>query len=105
MGAFAAGIPFGLLSCPSCTPMLLPVILGAVATGDPLYGGAILATFGLGRGLPLVAIGTSAGAARTARSLRPYVPVVEKTVGILLALGAAYFLWAFAITIGDRGLL
>lgn len=105
VGAFGAGIPFGLLACPSCTPVLLPVILGAVATGDPIYGGAILATFGLGRGLPLVAIGTSAGAARTARSLRPYVPVVERTVGVLAAMGAAYFLWAFALTIADRGLI
>lgn len=104
-GAFGAGIPFGLLACPSCTPMLLPVILGAVATSDPLYGAAILATFGLGRGLPLVAVGTSAGAARTARSIRRYVPVVERTVGVLLVIGSLYFLWAFAITIADRGLL
>ncbi|MBW3665755.1 MAG: cation transporter [Actinobacteria bacterium] len=104
-GAFAAGVPFGLLACPSCTPLLLPVILGAVATGSPLYGATILAAFGLGRGLPLVAIGTSAGATRTARSLRRYVPVVEKTVGVLLSAGALYFLWAFAITVADRGLL
>ena len=59
--AFAAGVPFGLLACPSCTPMLLPVILGAVATGDPVYGAAVLATFGLGRGLPLVVVGASTG--------------------------------------------
>jgi cytochrome c-type biogenesis protein len=103
--AFAAGIPFGLLACPSCTPMLLPVILGAVATGDPLYGAAILGTFGLGRGLPLVAVGASAGAARTARSLRRYVPVVERTVGVLLAAGSLYFLWAFGLTVADRGLV
>lgn len=103
-GAFLAGIPFGLLACPSCTPLLLPVILGAVAAGSPWYGAAILATFGLGRGLPLVAVGASAGAARTARSFRRYVPAIEKTVGGLLALGALYFLWAFAITVADRGL-
>lgn len=103
-GAFPAGVPFGLLACPSCTPMLLPVILGAVATGDPVYGAAVLGTFGLGRGLPLVAVGASAGAARAARSLRRYVPVVERTVGFLLAAGALYFLWAFGLTVADRGL-
>jgi cytochrome c-type biogenesis protein len=104
-GAFAAGIPFGLLACPSCTPMLLPVILGAVATGSPLYGAVILAVFGLGRGLALVAVGASTGAPRTARSLRRYLPVIEKTVGVLPAAGALYFLWAFAITVAGRGLM
>jgi cytochrome c biogenesis protein CcdA len=64
-----------------------------------------LAAFGVGRGLPLVAVGASAGAARTAGSWRRYVPVVEKTVGVLLAAGAVYFLWGFAITVADRGLL
>ena len=104
-GAFLAGIPFGLLACPSCTPMLLPVILGAAATGDPVLGAAMLATFGLGRGLPLVAVGASAGLARRARSLRQYVPTIERVVGILLALGSLYYLWAFALTVIDRGLV
>lgn len=46
-----------------------------------------------------------AGAARTARSLRRYVPVIERTVGWLLLAGAAYFLWLFAVTVAARGLV
>lgn len=62
--AFAAGVPFGLLACPSCTPLLPAVLLGAVTTGDPLHGAAILAGPGPGpgRGLPPVTAGPSAGA-------------------------------------------
>lgn len=92
VGAFLAGVPFGLLACPTCTPLLLPVLFGAVATGDPIYGAGLVAAFGVGRGLPLVAVGVVAGAAHTARSLSRWVAPVEKIVGVLLLLGAAYFL-------------
>lgn len=92
LGAFLAGVPFGLLACPTCTPLLLPVLFGAVATGDPVYGAGLVAAFGVGRGLPLVAVGVVAGAAHTARGLSRWVAPVEKVVGVLLLLGAAYFL-------------
>lgn len=92
VGAFLAGVPFGLLACPTCTPLLLPVLFGAVATGDPVYGAGLVGAFGVGRGLPLVAVGVVAGAARTARGLSRWVAPVEKVVGVLLLLGAAYFL-------------
>jgi cytochrome c-type biogenesis protein len=91
-GAFLAGVPFGLLACPSCTPLLLPVLFGAVATGHAGYGAALVAAFGLGRGLPLVAAGTLVGGVHTAGALSRWVPKVEKAVGVLLLLGAAYFL-------------
>lgn len=98
-GAFLAGVPFGLLACPSCTPLLLPVLFGAVATGNPLYGAGLVAAFGLGRGLPLVALGTLAGAAHTARALSRWVPRIERAVGALLLLGAAYFLVLFVLAL------
>ena len=31
--------------------------------------------------------------------------MIERTVGALLVAGALYFLWAFALTVADRGLL
>lgn len=98
-GAFLAGVPFGLLACPSCTPLLLPVLFGAVATGNPLYGAGLVAVFGLGRGLPLVAFGTATGAAHAARPLSRWVPRIEKAVGVLLLLGAAYFLVLFVLAL------
>lgn len=108
-GAFLVGVPFGLLACPSCTPLLLPVLFGAVATGNPLYGAGLVAAFGLGRGLPLVALGTLAGAARAAQALTRWVPRIEKAVGVLLLLAAVYFLvlfvWALTTPYEPQGFL
>lgn len=108
-GAFLAGVPFGLLACPSCTPLLLPVLFGAVATGHAGYGAALVAAFGLGRGLPLVAAGTLVGGAHTLEGLSRWVPRVEKAVGVLLLFGAAYFLvllvWALVSPYEPQGFL
>lgn len=94
-GAFALGVPFGLMACPSCTPLLLPVALGAAATGDPLYGAALMGAFAVGRGLPLVALGAFTGVFQGGRRVARWVPHIEKGVGVLLLFGAGWFLYAF----------
>ncbi len=90
-GAYLMGLPFGLIACPGCTPLLLPVALGAAATGNAVYGAALMGAFALGRGIPLVALGTSTAFLQRAREFARYVPWVEKTVGLLLLAGAAFF--------------
>lgn len=104
-GAYLLGVPFGLIACPACTPLLLPVALGAAATGQVWYGAALMGAFALGRGLPLVALGTSAGAFRTLKGATSYVPWIEKAVGVLLLAGALYFLREFFRVSGAFGLL
>ncbi len=103
-GAYLAGIPFGLLACPGCTPLLLPVALGAVATGSPLAGAALMGAFAVGRGIPLVAAGASTGALVAARSVQRHLPLMERTVATLLLLGAIFFAAQFVLTVGTRGL-
>lgn len=93
--AYLLGMPFGLIACPACTPLLLPVALGATATGQAWYGATLMGAFALGRGLPLAALGTSAGAFRALRGLTPYVPWIEKAVGLLLLAGALWFFKEF----------
>ena len=61
-GASLRGLPFGLIACPACTPLLLPVARGAAAAGNALYGAALMGAFSLGRGIPLVVLGTSTSA-------------------------------------------
>lgn len=104
-GAFLIGLPFGLMSCPSCTPLLLPVALGAAATGEPLYGAALMGAFGLGRGVPLAVLGTFTGAFRSGRAATRWVPWLEKAVGVLLLLGAAWFVWQFFLAGGPSEIL
>ena len=45
--AYALGIPFGLSACPACTPMILPILGAAAATGEPWLGAVLLFVFGL----------------------------------------------------------
>lgn len=104
-GAFALGVPFGLMACPSCTPLLLPVALGAAATGQPWYGAALMGAFALGRGIPLVLLGTFTGAFKAGSAASRWVPRLEQAVGVLLLAGAAWFLREFFRAGGFSGLL
>lgn len=90
-GAFALGVPFGLMACPGCTPLLLPVALGAAASGSAVYGAALMGAFALGRGLPVGLLGVSTGAFRRALGVRRLVPWVERVTGVLLLAAAAWF--------------
>lgn len=88
--AFALGCALALAACPACTPVLLAVVLGAIAIGHPLGGAVLLATFGLGRTLPIFALAASASLFAKFRLLRPLVGAFERFGGVLLVLSALY---------------
>lgn len=94
-GAFLLGMPFGLMACPGCTPLLLPVALGAAATGNVIYGAAVMGAFALGRGIPLALLGTFTGAFERGLGATRLVVWVERAVGLLLLLGATWFFVMF----------
>jgi len=94
-GALLVSAPFGLIDCPACTPLLLPVALGAAATGNPLYGAAVMGAYGLGRGVLLMGVGASAGAITRTRSLSRYLPMIEAAGGLVLILAGLYFFKEF----------
>lgn len=93
VGAYLLGIPFGLSTCPACTPMVLPILGAAAVTGNPLLGAALLFVFGLARGVPLILAGTAVGGLTQVRRLSSWVPKFERAGGMLLLLAAAYFLY------------
>lgn len=97
-GAYALGIPFGLTACPACTPMVLPMLGAAAATGSWWFGAALMFVFGLARGVPLLLVGSGAGVMGRFRSLSRWVPQLETAGGVLLLAGAAYFAGAAAWT-------
>lgn len=99
-GAYALGLPFGLSTCPACTPMILPVLGAAAAIGERLLGAALMFTFGLARGLPLVLAGAATGAVAHLRALTPWVPRIERIGGVLLLIAAAFFLYQAAAYAG-----
>ena len=92
------------MTCPACTPLILPLALGAAATGQPLYGAALMGAFAIGRGIPLTVLGTYTAAFQKMGGVRSYVPWVERVVGILLLVGAAWFFREFLRVGGIFGL-
>lgn len=98
--AFALGLPFGLSTCPACTPLLLPVLMVAAGSGDPLLGGVLLFVFGLARGIPIIAVGSTAGAIKQTHRFGSWVNRIEFTSGVLLLLAAPYFAYQAAAYAG-----
>ena len=98
--AYALGVPFGLTTCPACTPMVLPVLGAAAATGSPWLGGLLLFVFGIARGLPLLLIGVAAQAAKRVPRFTLWVPMIERAGGVLLLIAALYFLFQSAVYSG-----
>lgn len=90
MGAFAPGATFGSTICPSCTPLLLQVVVGAASSGHPWSGAMLLGAFTLGRFVPI-----GWGAAFLGSSLQPATrsdrALIQRVVRICLLLGAVWF--------------
>ncbi len=97
LGAYLLGIPFGLAVCPACTPLVLPVIAGISATGVPLLAGALLFTFGLGRGVPLVIVGSTAGLIKGLSNAPKWILRMERLGGALLIVAGLYYLYQSAV--------
>lgn len=98
--AYALGVPFGLSVCPACTPMMLPILAAAAATGTPWLGGVLLFVFGLARGVPLLVVGTMAGAVTRINRVAFWVPAIERVSGLLLLSAALYFAYQSAVYAG-----
>lgn len=96
-GAYALGAVFGLSTCPACTPLILPVLGAAAATGEAWLGAALLFGFGIARGIPVLIAGTAAGALKGFNRLSSWVPAIERTGGVLLLLAGLYFFYQSAV--------
>jgi len=100
VGSYLLGLPFGLSTCPACTPLLLPVVVAAASTADPALGAALMFTFGLARGIPIVAAGTAAGTVAHLRHTRGFIRWAERAGGVFMLAAALYFLYQAAIFAG-----
>lgn len=100
LGSYLLGLPFGLSTCPACTPLLLPVVAAAATTADPLMGGILMATFGIARGVPIVLAGTVAGSLSHLRRTHGFIRWAERTGGAMLLGAAAYFAYQAAVYAG-----
>lgn len=92
-GTAGSAIALGGLSAiivgPCVTPPLIGALLYIAETGDPVTGGVALFALGLGMGIPLVAVGASAG--RLLPHAGPWMKAIRAVFGVLL-LGLAIWL-------------
>ena len=91
-GAFALGVPFGLVTCPTCIPLLVPMAIGAARSGSAWYGALLFLAFAIGRGVPLLVLGGATGLFKLFKPLALRMPLVERASAWLLVAAAAYFI-------------
>jgi cytochrome c-type biogenesis protein len=100
LGSYLLGLPFGLSTCPACTPLMLPIVLAAASTADPVLGGVLMFTFGLARGVPIIVAGAVTGKLSRMRQTNAFVRGVERIGGGLLLVAALFFLYQAAVYAG-----
>lgn len=100
LGSYALGLPFGLSTCPACTPLVLPVVVAAASTASPLTGAVLLFAFGVARGIPITLAGTATAAFARVRRTRRFLMLIERIGGLLTLAAALYFLYRAAIYAG-----
>lgn len=100
IGSYLLGLPFGLSTCPACTPLLFPVAAAAAGTADPLMGAVLMATFGLARGIPIVVAATMAGGLASFRHSLHFTLWAERIAAALMFAAALYFLYQAALYAG-----
>jgi cytochrome c-type biogenesis protein len=92
VGAAVFGFMFGLVSLPCTGPALL-LIVSLIPVKGPLFGGAMMLFYGIGHCLLIIAVGTSAGAARHilgSSRLHSANLYLKRTAGALLGLVGIY---------------
>jgi len=101
IGSLALGIVLGLVWAPCGIGLIFPVIIMVMAQANtPLYGGALLFTFGLGHSIPVILASTALVGAREIVDKKFVLASmwIKKIFGIILiAVSAWMFLYFFNI--------
>lgn len=87
LGAALFGFMFGLVSLPCTGPALL-LIVSVIPVKGALFGGMMMLFYGIGHCLLMLAVGTSAGAAKrliTSTRMHSVNSIFKKAAGALLA--------------------
>lgn len=93
IGALLFGMLFGLVATPCSTPILAAIAALAATTGSAVRGAALLFTYGLGKGLPLLLLGVASGSLAVMRAVSKYTPALTKIGGIGIIGAGAYLVW------------
>lgn len=92
-GALLFGLASGLVASGCATPALAAILTYAMARQTLLYGASLLLVYGLGRGVPIVLVGSFAGLVKLLPRLAPWTARLEVGSGALMIGVGLYFLW------------
>jgi len=92
-GALVLGMLFGLVASPCAMPILTLILALIASKGEVAYGSVLMFTYAIGHGLPLIIIGTVAGALTSLERFTGYSVVIQRVGGWLLIVVGAYFIW------------
>ncbi|NCO66783.1 MAG: thiol:disulfide interchange protein [Candidatus Aquicultor secundus] len=93
LGAFILGILLGLILSPCATPVVAVILTYVASKGNAVLGSALLFTYSLAHGLPLMAAGTSTGFITKTSFLQKHREKVEVISGVVFIGLGLYFLW------------
>lgn len=92
-GAVLFGMLFGLVASPCSTPILAAIATIAASTGSAVTGAALLFVYGIGKGVPLLALGVASGSLSLMRSLSRATAGLTRLGGVGLLAAAVYLVW------------
>jgi cytochrome c-type biogenesis protein len=92
-GALALGLVSGLVASQCATPVLAAILTYVMAEGAIAYGAVLLFVYALGRGVPIIAAGTFAGALKQLRAFGRWSGVMEKVSGVIIIGVGLYLVW------------
>ncbi|MDD3893520.1 MAG: cytochrome c biogenesis protein CcdA [Syntrophomonadaceae bacterium] len=90
-GSYLLGMVMGLVGSQCGTPILLVILSLALASGQWLYGATLLFVYALGRGIPIILVGTFTGLITHMESFEKWNNIVEKVAGAIIIVMGAYF--------------
>lgn len=92
-GALVLGMLFGLVASPCAMPILTLILALIASKGEVAYGSVLMFTYAVGHGLPLIIIGSVAGALTSLERFTGYSVIIQRVGGWLLIAVGAYFIW------------
>jgi cytochrome c-type biogenesis protein len=90
-GSYLLGLVMGLVGSQCGTPILLVILSLAMASSKWLYGATLLFVYALGRGIPIILVGTFTGLITHMESFAQWNHILEKIAGVIIILMGGYF--------------
>lgn len=92
-GSYSLGMVMGLAGTQCGTPILLAILSIAMASGQIVYGAALLFIYAMGRGIPIIIVGTFTGILSKMEHFAKWNAVLEKVAGVIIIMVGIYFAW------------